>query len=91
MFLAEAAAALRSSALPKYLLGELSLAPGEVADGAEYEEDLGEGQFFSTLKRRVEAYFKDNKARTPLCHARSLTALTRRRASWTRASTRPCT
>ena len=50
--------------LPKYEVGELQLAQGEAVEGATYETDLGEGQFYNTLKRRVEAYFRDNKVRS---------------------------
>jgi hypothetical protein len=48
--------------LPKYCIGELALAPGE-APPTSYEEDLAEGQFYHTLKKRVDAYFRDKKAR----------------------------
>jgi hypothetical protein len=43
-------------------VGDLKLAPEEVP-ATSYEADLGEGEFYNTLKRRVEAYFKDNKVR----------------------------
>lgn len=48
--------------LPKYCIGELALAPGE-APPTSYEEDLAEGQFYHTLKKRVDAYFRDKKVR----------------------------
>ena len=40
----------------------MALAEGEPVP-TTYEEDLAEGQFYHTLKKRVDAYFKDNKAR----------------------------
>ena len=57
---------LRSGMLPKYCIGDLKLAPGE-APPTTYEEDLGEGQFYHTLKKRVDAYFKDTQARALAC------------------------
>ena len=48
--------------LPKYCIGDLALAPGE-APPTSYEGDLAEGQFYHTLKKRVDAYFRDHKAR----------------------------
>ena len=48
--------------LPKYCIGNLALAPGE-APPTTYEDDLAEGQFYHTLKKRVDAYFRDHKAR----------------------------
>jgi hypothetical protein len=48
--------------LPKYCIGDVALAAGEAAP-VTYQEDLAEGQFYHTLKKRVDAYFKDNKAR----------------------------
>ena len=57
---------LRSGMLPKYCIGDLKLAPGE-APPTTYEEDLGEGQFYHTLKKRVDAYFKDTQARARAC------------------------
>ena len=57
---------LRSGMLPKYCIGDLKLAPGE-APPTTYEEDLGEGQFYHTLKKRVDAYFKDTQARACAC------------------------
>ena len=57
---------LRSGMLPKYCIGDLKLAPGE-APPTTYEEDLGEGQFYHTLKKRADAYFKDTQARARAC------------------------
>ena len=54
---------IRSGMLPKYCIGALTLAPGETPP-TSYEEDLAEGQFYHTLKKRVDAYFRDNKARS---------------------------
>ena len=51
-----------AGSLPQFQVGELKLAPDE-APATSYEADLGEGEFYNVLKRRVEAYFKDNKAR----------------------------
>ena len=82
---------LRSGMLPKYCIGDLALAPGE-APPTTYEDDLAEGQFYHTLKKRVDAYFRDHKARfreEARAQASSLlTALFLH--SWTRARTRPC-
>ena len=79
--------------LPKYCIGDLAPEPGD-APATTYEADLGEGQFYHTLKKRVDAYFKDNKARlqrlipdTRRVQLR-LTAVEPR--SWTRARTPPC-
>ena len=52
----------RSGMLPKYCIGDLALGPGEVPP-TTYDDDLAEGQFYHTLKKRVEAYFRDTKAR----------------------------
>ena len=50
---------MRSALLPKYQVGELAAETGATT----FEADLGEGQFYNVLKRRVESYFRDKKAR----------------------------
>ena len=76
--------------LPKYCIGDLALAPGE-APPTSYEDDLAEGQFYHTLKKRVEAHFREKKAcvllaaRVAFWRANALTS-----RSWTRARTQPC-
>ncbi len=85
-----------SGTLPKYCIGDVALAPGE-APPTTYEEDLAEGQFYHTLKKRVDAYFKDNQARVACAQPRTLAgaavpALMRLGAprSWIRVCTPRC-
>ena len=47
--------------LEKYYIGDVDVRPGQQLDVIEYEEDLGDGQFFAVLKRRVEKYFWSNR------------------------------
>ena len=82
--------------LPKYCIGDVSRAPGE-APPTTYEPDLGEGQFYHTLKKRVDAYFKDNKARRRSCPwqprgclSLSVADARPRLRSWTHALTPRC-
>jgi hypothetical protein len=51
----------RSELLPKYHVGDLQLARDDPLVVASFEQDLGEGQFYAVLKRRVSAYFRDHK------------------------------
>jgi hypothetical protein len=74
------ASSARSGALPRYCIGDVALATGE-APLVSYDDDLSEGQFYATLKTRVEAHFRNSgrpweKARTlvrmPLCALRGV-------------------
>ena len=83
-----------SELLPKYHVGDLQLARDDPLVVASFEQDLGEGQFYAVLKKRVSAYFRDHKVSARCRRQAPQNRCLRVRgwaSSWTHGRIRRCT